>query len=735
MKSTEKEKKTQNFLFNFFTSGKYTEKSEFGISDYFIRFVLLNFTSLAGSVILLGFIILRAGEGKFGSVATYSVMLLIAVLTMVFSRMKSVPQVVPALTLMIFYGLLCVVITWLGEAYGSNFLFIYLYPPITIILLGMRLGIILSAILCAVVSLEMLVPGLSRYSYPVDLPIHMLVTYLMLFAVMVTIEVTRKTKDRMIEAQRVKLEELKEVAESASRAKNNFLANMSHEIRTPINAITGSAELLLRGNASEDSRRYAQDIKHASLNLISIINDILDFSKIEAGKLEMVEAHYMLSSLINDAICMIRMQLMEKPVFFYTNIDVNIPNSLIGDEERLRQILLNVLSNAVKFTEKGHISFSVKEEKRQDNKIWLSFTVSDTGQGIRTGEKKKVFGDFGQVDTKRDRSIEGTGLGLAITKRLCLNMGGDITFQSEYNKGSSFTVSIPQGIYSEEPFALVENAAGKRILLYEERAVYAKSLNWSLDNMKVPHTLTEDYDAFREALSRDEWFFVFAAYGLYEKVKPLMELPNESFRNGKKPQLALAVEWGTENYISDVRFVSLPIQSLSIANILNGKVDKKNYFGTSDGFGTVRFTIPQIRILVVDDIATNLKVTEALLSPYCAIVETSLNGSEAVQMVKRRTYDLIFMDHMMPEMDGIEAVALIREWEGMLAGMGNAMNAVPIIALTANAEAGIKEMFIEKGFTDFLAKPIDISKLDEILARWIPVEKREYLSIKKIEDS
>ena len=215
--------------------------------------------------------------------------------------------------------------------------------------------------------------------------------------------------------------------------------------------------------------------------------------------------------------------------------------------------------------------------------------------------------------------------------------------------------------------------------------------------------------------------FVFSSYGLYEKIEPLMGRGDEAFSGGKKPPLALMIEWGTEAYISGARFISIPAQSLSIANVLNGRADNKGYVKSS---GIIRFTFPGARILVVDDIATNLKVVEGLLAPYRVAVDTCLNGLQAIELVKRGEYDIVFMDHMMPEMDGIEATAAIRELEIRNEELGIRKKQVPIIALTANAVVGMREMFIKNGFNDFLSKPIDVSKLDEMLERWIPKEKR-----------
>jgi len=550
------------------------------------------------------------------------------------------------------------------------------------------------------------------------------VFFSMLFLILflfIVINVFIARSENEIAKQNLQLIEANRKAEFASQAKSDFLAKMSHEIRTPMNAVTGMAELLLRGELSGEARGHAQDIKQAGNNLVAIINDILDFSKIEAGKMEIIPANYLFSSLLNDTINIIRTRIVEKPIRFFTNIDCCIPNSLIGDEVRLRQILLNLLSNAVKYSQKGHIGLTVTENKRDSGQIWLKIEIKDTGRGIKQEDRARLFDEFVKVDVKNNQGIEGTGLGLAITKRLCTAMGGEISIESEYGKGSVFTVVIPQGIESDAPFASVDEAGKKHVLVYESRLVYAKSVCWTLENLKVPYTMITDFNEFASALYRKEWFYVFSGYGLYKKIKPLMEKDASAFHEGKKPSLALMIEWGTESYIQGVRFMSIPAQSLSIANALNGKEDSKEHIKS---FNDIRFTFPGTRILVVDDIPTNLKVVEGLLVPYKTAVDTCLCGSQAIELVKRaaleeRGYDIILMDHMMPEMDGIETAKIIRSLEG------EHFRNIPIIALTANAVAGMREMFLENGFNDFISKPIDVSNLDEVLNRWIKEEKKE----------
>ena len=534
-----------------------------------------------------------------------------------------------------------------------------------------------------------------------------------------------------IRAQNQKLVELREEAEIASRTKSNFLASMSHEIRTPMNAITGMAELLLRTSLSEEARNYAQDIKQAGSNLITIINDILDFSKIEAGKVDIIVEKYLFSSLINDTINIICARLREKPLYFCVNIDGQIPGSLYGDVARIRQILLNLLSNAVKFTERGHISLTVTIKNQSDKNVWLKFTVADTGKGITPGDQTKLFGEFVQVDLKRNRNVEGTGLGLAITKRLCINMSGDIRMESEYGKGSVFTAIIPQIINSHEPVASVRNAKTRNVLVLEGRSVYAKSICWSLENLGVRYTAVANISDFSDALDREEWTAVFFCSSLYRMIKNVLN-------NYKKSILVMMTDWGSQDHYFEkpeasqqIYCFSMPIHSLTIANILNGKEDSRYYQEDLSENRNNRNTFPKARILIVDDIRTNLKVTEGLLSAYQSKVDTCLSGQEAIDLVKKNEYDIIFMDHMMPEMDGIEATTIIREWEEernqqlIKDSKQSLFYQIPIIALTANAVSGVREMFIEKGFDDFLAKPIDVSALDEILNRWMPKEKTE----------
>jgi signal transduction histidine kinase/CheY-like chemotaxis protein len=522
-----------------------------------------------------------------------------------------------------------------------------------------------------------------------------------------------------VDEQNRSLTELKDIAEAANRSKNDFLADISHEIRTPMNAISGMTELLLRRELDDECKGYVRDIKHASSNLLAIINDLLDFSKIEAGHLELVSDAYHLPTLVNDVADMFRLRIMEKPIRFYTNVDASIPCMFIGDETRLRQILINLVSNAVKFTEKGFITLSVTRGAREGAEVPLRLAVEDSGIGIRSEDLRKLFDAFVQVDIKRHRGIEGTGLGLAIAKRLCEAMGGEISVESAYGKGSVFTVVIPQEIFRDTPFAAVNDPGEKKTLIYESRRRgYAKSAAWSLENMGVPCRLATSVEDVAQALREEEWRFLFSGCGLYRRDMAVMERLIGELPAEKRPHLVLMSEWGDDARIPDARFVCLSAQTLSIANALNGMPDCLSDM-RKDGFRGPRIIAPDARFLVVDDMTTNLKVAVGLIAPYKARVDTCPGGAEAVDLVKRNAYDIVFMDHMMPDMDGMEATALIREWE-----RAQGRRPIPIVALTANAMVGMREMFAEKGFNDFLAKPVDVSKLDAIIEKWIPEEKR-----------
>ena len=386
----------------------------------------------------------------------------------------------------------------------------------------------------------------------------------------------------------------------ANEAKSQFLANMSHEIRTPINGILGMDSVLLKECHDENLREYAKNIQSAGQSLLSIINDILDISKIESGKMEILTIRYQLFSVLNDCYNLTKIKLQNKPVSFIMQINEKLPSWLYGDEVRIRQIINNFLSNAVKYTKEGNITFELDFEEKTDEQILLVITVRDTGIGIKEEDLGKMFESFTRIEEKRNRNIEGTGLGLNLTKNLVNLMGGEVFAESTYGKGSCFTAKIPQKIADAKPMG--------------------------------------DF--------------------------------------GKRYQ---------------------------------------QYLSTSDD-DKLSFLAPDAKILVVDDVTMNLKVVEGLLKATKIQIDTAVSGSECLECVKTTPYQMIFLDHMMPEMDGLETLEHMKN----LADNPNAQT--PVIMLTANAIVGAKEEYIEAGFTDYLTKPIRETELLEMILKYLPEE-------------
>ncbi len=495
--------------------------------------------------------------------------------------------------------------------------------------------------------------------------------------------------------------------EAASKMKSDFLANMSHEIRTPMNAVLGMVDLALREEMSQNARNFVNQIKVASKNLLVIINDILDFSKIESGKMEIIPDNYEPLSIVNDVANIVNTRIGDKDVEFTMDISPFIPRMLYGDNFRIHQIMINILNNAVKFTKRGNVKLKIDcdfDEEDPEN-VTLKLEVRDTGIGIKNEDKKKLFSSFQQVDSKRNRNVEGTGLGLAITRQLLDLMGGSIRFDSEYNKGTTFYIKIPQKIVDKMPS--VPPLEKKLNVVVREDNEYVKDQLF-IDLKRIGAEYIE-IDNCNDLESYNADFLIINKNELTNQLLNYLE------RHPDLNCLAIA-DYASRSSIllPNVRVVRKPVYSLGLYNAM-GISNIKLFTDTSEE-ETFNFVAPEAHILVVDDNAVNLTVAKGLLEPLQMHVDLAGSAGDAIAMMNDTQYDAVFMDHMMPEVDGIEATHIIRrlmpEYDG-----------IPIIALTANAVSGAKEMFLAEGMDDFCPKPIDLKDITSKLHKWLPKEK------------
>ena len=507
-------------------------------------------------------------------------------------------------------------------------------------------------------------------------------------------------------------------ATEASKAKSEFLAKMSHEIRTPMNAILGMTELILREKTSDFVHEHTTTIKQAGANLLSIINDILDFSKIETGNMQIQLAEYSFASLINDVVNIIRTRVSDSGLQFVVNLDSNLPNTLIGDDVRIRQSLINVLGNAVKYTDEGCIYFTVTSEPSDDIRYTnIIMSIEDTGLGISEEDIAHLFTEYYQTSTGQVIGAEGVGLGLAITSSIISAMNGDISVESELGEGSTFTIKIPQEVRGPERLASVDNPSTKKSLIFGCSDIYTKSLIYTINNLGVKCESVTGFEIFRKLMEKESYAFVFISRKEFEDKKDsVLELCINS-------QIVILSDLGETAPVGYWINLTMPIHAISVANVMNGITDKT--MAAPDDKSVSMFSAPEANVLVVDDISTNLRVVNGLLMPYKMTVDLRLSGKEAIEAVKAKHYDLVFMDHRMPDMDGVETTERIRA----LGDEDSYYKNLPIIALTANAVSGMREMFLQNGFNEFMSKPIDTVLLNSVLETWIPQEKQSDYSV------
>lgn len=526
----------------------------------------------------------------------------------------------------------------------------------------------------------------------------------------------KQGRKRQLEA----IEELKE----AERSRDDFLANVSHELRTPINTICGMSEMALRENLSEEVRQEVFNIQTSGRNLLAVVSDILDFSELQAGDMEIVEEAYNITSTINDIINMTLARKKDKKIEFVVDCDATLPSSIVGDEQKIRRVIMNLVDNAIKYTDEGCVLLKISYRKESYG-INLTVTVKDTGIGMTEANIEKLFTGFGQVDTRRNRKESGIGLGLAIASAIVEAMGGFISAKSEYARGTQMQFSIPQKVLGDSPIASVNHKDRIRTAVYidmeqfgrmEIREAYTNNIIHMIQQLGVDCNVCRNLAELKRRVDRTDFSHIFISLLEYQ------EDPEYFDKLAEKTKLILVIDREDEHLVENHKLVRLykPFFILPVIMILNDRPVVLN--SARNHYHHERFIAPSAHVMIVDDNLMNIKVAEGLLKPYQVQITTAMSGREALEKIKKKCYDFIFMDHMMPEMDGVETLERIRQMPDSYC------KTVPIIALTANAIGGMREMFLASGFADFVAKPIEISVLERVLKRNLPKEKLVYLS-------
>ncbi len=507
-----------------------------------------------------------------------------------------------------------------------------------------------------------------------------------------------------ISANVAKSAEMKQMTNAALKIaehQSDFLANISHEMRTPLNAVLGTAEIALRRDMSDEMREYLHQIKSSAHHLLMIINDILDFSKIETGEMSIVPVDYEPLSLINDVAGIVNNQIGSKNIEFTIDVQPDLPLSLKGDNVRIQQVLINLLNNAVKFTKSGNVSLKISTRPISDKNVMLIASVSDTGCGISQENIGRLFKMFRQIDSKRNRNVEGTGLGLAISKKLLGLMDGTISVESEPGKGSTFTFEVPQEITREERSVVQSAPAGTVVCILLGNQYLRQSVETAVREIGA---VTVSID---NPLLGDKAYII-ADYELLDDAKELI---------ARNPELkCILIDRFDSTAYSDnenITIIRKPVYSFSLSAAMGiGEKFTRNDDTESD----VSFTAPEAYVLIVDDNDINRAIAKGVIEPLGMQVDLAASGAECIEKVRNFRYDIIFMDHMMPEMDGIEAAHIIKQRFPSYAD-------VPIIALTANAAGDAREMFLREGMSDFIAKPISLRTITNKIRRWLPSEK------------
>lgn len=525
------------------------------------------------------------------------------------------------------------------------------------------------------------------------------------------------------------IENIKEL-EIAEQSKDDFMVNISHEIRTPINAVCGMSEAILQEDLPISVRRDVIDIQTAGRNLLSTVSNILDFSELESGKMELAEESYNITSTITDIINMALTMDNGKHLELIVDCDADLPSNLLGDEQKLRRIIMNLLENAIKYTKEGGVILRIKKRKEEYG-INLMVSIKDSGIGIERGDMEKIFTSFSQVNSKRNREEGGVGLGLAITQALVRRMGGFIMVDSVPKTGSEFQLTIPQKVLDETPIVSIKNKKHLSAACYINmdkynysvvREGYERCIHHIAEQLGIIFRTCRNLPELKRRMEREKYSHIFISWEEYCEDRAFFE------KTAEETTVVLLLDYGQELLVKgNMLRIYKPFTVLSIAAVFNGQKVIQN----DDQHLSLhnRFIAPDAKVLVVDDNAMNLKVMARLLLPYKIKVTMAISGQEALDKLTNIDFDFIFLDHMMPEMDGVETLHKIRQKPGPY------FQALPVIAFTANAIGGAREMFLAEGFNDFIAKPIELSVLERMLRRYIPVQKQIIVEDEEIDEA
>ncbi len=509
---------------------------------------------------------------------------------------------------------------------------------------------------------------------------------------------------------------------NAERSKHDFLANVSHEIRTPVNTICGMSELALEEENLKKMQEAMFDIQSAGRNLLSVVSDVLDFSELQSGKMELEEEEYNISSTINDIINMTMARKNQKNLELVVDCNADLPSCLLGDEKKIRRVIMNIVNNAIKFTNEGGVCIGI-DFRRESYGINLILTIKDTGIGMLEENIERLFTSFNQVDTKRNRQEGGIGLGLAISKALVEKMGGVLNIRSKLGKGTTVRIVIPQKVVEDRPIARLEHTDNLHMATYIDmeqfrmrsiRDAYSASVFRMAAAMQVRTQNCRNLAELKRKASKENFSHIITSIAEYKQDTAFFDAL------AKETNVVVILEREEDRKITNTDIVRLykPFYILSIMQVLKRGNNESEALRLAH---QRKFVAPDVKVLVVDDNVMNIRVIEGLMKRYEITVTRATSGHEALNLIESRDYDFVFMDHMMPEMDGVETFHRIRSKHGMY------FREVPIIALTADAVAGSREQFLEEGFHDFVEKPVELSVLERVLLRVVSPTKIKYI--------